>query len=171
MDALKAQTTDVFHQLLYHKAPDLFPECRRHPSSAAYVKVIQWVDAISAEEEYGKIIDSFMANVPSARDGLKRVLEKVLQERRLHWGRLVTAMSFAVDVCVNSHERYEGSTDTISTELATLICDYVGNWLLRQRGWDGSLDRRRHDKHPSVVQCLCWLLTAHVCIIVTSILH
>jgi len=167
MDALKAQTTDVFRQLLYHKAPGLFPQHRRLPSSVEYVKVIQWVDTISADEEYEKIIDNFVDNVPNARDGLKTVLEKVLQEERLNWGRLVIAMSFAADVCVNLHERYDKNTDAISTELPTLICNYAGNWLLHQRGWDGWIDRRRHDKYPSFVQCLCWLLTAHVCIIVT----
>ncbi|KAI8502511.1 hypothetical protein Bbelb_200990 [Branchiostoma belcheri] len=62
------------------------------------------------------IYTSRVMRAPNTMDGLKRVLETVLQEKELNWGRVITAMSFAVDVCVNSRDLGETDVDILSNE-------------------------------------------------------
>ncbi|XP_019639370.1 PREDICTED: CUB and sushi domain-containing protein 2-like, partial [Branchiostoma belcheri] len=86
---------------------------------------------------------------------LRDLLENVLNEDGLNWGRVITAMIFALDVRVKLHESQTSQENAICSELAELMCVIAGRWLLRRRGWSGMIDAAEPSILVTVVDIIC----------------
>ncbi|KAI8515556.1 hypothetical protein Bbelb_063690 [Branchiostoma belcheri] len=169
MEVLKTQTEDIFRHLLHHRAPNVFPRNGRRENRGIYRKVVQVSNDVTERKEWADLLCCFVSTTTTTNGAsrLRALLENVLNEDGLSWGRVIIAMIFALDVNIKLHGSQTNQENAICSELAELMCAIAGRWLLRRGGWSGMIDAAEPSIFVAVVNLICRMWTAPVCVIVS----
>ncbi|KAI8487963.1 hypothetical protein Bbelb_344110 [Branchiostoma belcheri] len=115
-------------------APNVFPRNGRRENRAIYRKVVQVSNDVTERKEWADLLCCFVSTTTTTNGAsrLRALLENVLNEDGLSWGRVIIAMIFALDVNIKLHGSQTNQENAICSELAELMCAIAGRWLLRR---------------------------------------